>query len=100
MTLATLGYGDIAPATGWLRALAPLEAVVGFALVTAGISWTLALYPALSRQRALARETSLLAETVGAVGIPTLGDGTGAVVHSSRRASAARRRAASSPVTV
>jgi len=60
VTLATLGYGDTVPTNGWLRALAPLEALVGFGLLTAAISWVLSIYPVLSRRRALAREVSLL----------------------------------------
>ncbi|MEU6865613.1 potassium channel family protein [Streptomyces sp. NPDC046876] len=52
--VSTLGLGDIAPAEGWLRILAPMEAVVGFVLLTATVSWTLGIYPALARRRALA----------------------------------------------
>ncbi|MCK8434080.1 two pore domain potassium channel family protein [Streptomyces sp. D2-8] len=52
--VATLGLGDIAPAEGWLRVVAPLEALVGFALLTATVSWVLGIYPALARRRALA----------------------------------------------
>ncbi len=29
MTLTTLGYGDIAPATSWLRSIAVLEGLAG-----------------------------------------------------------------------
>ncbi|MFI8193306.1 potassium channel family protein [Streptomyces sp. NPDC085946] len=54
VVLATLGLGDIAPAAGWLRVVAPLEALVGFALLTATVSWILGIYPALARRRALA----------------------------------------------
>lgn len=60
VTLATLGYGDIVPTSGLLRVLAPLEAVVGFALLTAALSWVLSVYPALGRRRSLAREITLL----------------------------------------
>jgi voltage-gated potassium channel Kch len=62
VTLTTLGYGDIVPTSGWLRALVPLEALVGFGLLTASISWVLSLYPALSRQRSLAHEISVMRE--------------------------------------
>ncbi|MEU7298366.1 potassium channel family protein [Streptomyces exfoliatus] len=58
VTLATLGLGDIAPATGWLRVLAPLEALVGFALLSATVAWNLGIYPALARRRALALRLS------------------------------------------
>ncbi|MGW0821299.1 potassium channel family protein [Streptomyces sp. NPDC002845] len=52
--VATLGLGDIAPAEPWLRIVAPLESLVGFALLTATVSWVLGVYPALARRRALA----------------------------------------------
>ncbi|MGW9070922.1 potassium channel family protein [Streptomyces yangpuensis] len=63
VNISTLGLGDIAPAQGWLRILAPLEALVGFALLTAAVSWTLGIYPALARRRALALRLSHLART-------------------------------------
>jgi hypothetical protein len=37
--VATLGLGDIVPDDGWLRIVAPLQALVGFALLTALVSW-------------------------------------------------------------
>ena len=60
VTLATLGYGDISPTGAVLRLLAPLEAAVGFALLTAGISWILSVYPVLGRRRTLAQRLSSL----------------------------------------
>jgi hypothetical protein len=63
VSLGTLGLGDIAPVTPWLRILVPLQALVGFILLTAAISWVLELYPALARRRALARRLSGLART-------------------------------------
>ncbi|MFI8104601.1 potassium channel family protein [Streptomyces sp. NPDC086023] len=63
VTVATLGLGDIAPIDGWLRVLAPVEALVGFALLTATVSWVLGIYPALARRRALAMRLSHLART-------------------------------------
>lgn len=60
VTLTTLGYGDVTPAEGWLRILMPLEALLGFALLTASISWLLALYPPLTRRRSLAYELFLM----------------------------------------
>ncbi|MFF3608888.1 hypothetical protein [Streptomyces sp. NPDC002463] len=56
--LATLGLGDIAPTSGWLRALAPMEALVGFVLLSATVAWILGIYPALARRRALALRLS------------------------------------------
>lgn len=58
LTLTTLGYGNITPTVGWLRIIVVLEALVGFGLLTAVISWLLSIYPALSRRQALAREVS------------------------------------------
>lgn len=69
VTLATLGYGDIAPASGWLRLLAPLEAMVGFVLLTAAISWVLSIYPALARRRSLAHLLTLLREAQARTGV-------------------------------
>ncbi|MFE0645819.1 potassium channel family protein [Streptomyces sp. NPDC058877] len=58
VTLTTLGLGDIAPTSGWLRVLAPMEALVGFALLSATVAWILGVYPALARRRALALRLS------------------------------------------
>lgn len=54
VALATLGLGDIVPTAGVLRVLVPLEALLGFALLTAAVSWVLQVYPALTRRRSLA----------------------------------------------
>ncbi|GAA3816360.1 potassium channel family protein [Streptomyces phyllanthi] len=58
--VATLGLGDIAPADGWLRLVSPFEALIGFALLTATVSWVLEIYPALTRRRVLAIRLALL----------------------------------------
>ncbi len=55
VAVTTLGLGDITPASSLLRLLVPAEALLGFLLLTAGISWILQLYPALNRRRALSR---------------------------------------------
>ncbi|MGW0817478.1 potassium channel family protein [Streptomyces viridiviolaceus] len=60
VTVATLGLGDIAPTAGWLRVAAPAEALVGFVLLTATVSWVLEIYPALTRRRVLALRLALL----------------------------------------
>lgn len=60
VTLATLGYGDISPLSGWLRMVAPLEALLGLGLLTGCVSWLLSIFPVLSRRRALAYEIHLL----------------------------------------
>lgn len=61
VSLATLGFGDIVPVDPLLRIAVPLQALVGFVLLTAAIAWALGLYPALNRRRALARRLSMLA---------------------------------------
>jgi Ion channel len=60
VTLTTLGFGDITPASEALRLILPLEALLGFGLLSASISWLVSIYPALSRRRSLAYEISLL----------------------------------------
>lgn len=54
VTQTTLGYGDIAPLDGQLRMLGPLQATLGFGLLTIVVSWVLSIYPALTRQRSAA----------------------------------------------
>ncbi|MET8567682.1 potassium channel family protein [Streptomyces sp. NPDC004783] len=63
VTVATLGLGDIAPGAGWLRLVSPLEALVGFTLLTATVSWVLEIYPALTRRRVLAVRLALLRDS-------------------------------------
>ena len=63
VTLTTLGFGDVTPTSEALRLILPLEALLGFGLLSASISWLLSLYPALSRRRSLAYEISLLRAT-------------------------------------
>lgn len=77
VTLATLGYGEITPEATWIRLLAPLEALIGFALFTASISWIMSIYPALARRRHLAREVSVLhrSEQRSGVGVGDLDAG-------------------------
>ena len=60
VTLATLGFGDIVPTAEWLRIAVPLEAMLGFVLLTAVVTWVLQVYPALTRRRALAIRLSVL----------------------------------------
>ncbi len=60
VTLATLGFGDIVPTEEWLRIAVPVQALLGFALLTAAVTWVLQVYPALTRRRALAIRLSLL----------------------------------------
>lgn len=66
--LTTLGYGDMTPTGSFLRMMAPLQALIGFVLLTASITWMLSIYPALSRSRTLAQEISLIHDAELAVG--------------------------------
>jgi hypothetical protein len=66
-SLTTVGYGDITALTAWLRVAAPLEGLLGFALLTAAVSWVLQVYPALTRRRVLALRLMTL-HRGGAVG--------------------------------
>jgi hypothetical protein len=60
VTIATLGFGDIVPTEEWLRVAVPLQALLGFVLLTAAVTWVLQIYPALTRRRALSIRLSLL----------------------------------------
>jgi len=77
VTVATLGFGDIVPTSASLRVIAPLEALFGFMLLTAAVSWVLQIYPALHRRRVLALQLSTLRQaresepSLGIDSIPT-----------------------------
>lgn len=60
VTFSTLGYGDITPTEGWLRVVGPLQTLIGFFLLSAAITWILAIYQDIERRRTLAHETTLL----------------------------------------
>ena len=68
VTLSTIGYGDVTPSADALRLLLPVEALLGFGLLTAAVSWLLSVYPALSRRRSLAYEIWLLRDVLGESG--------------------------------
>lgn len=61
VVLGTLGLGDVVFTQPVLRLVSPVEALIGFVLLTAGISWIMQLYPALARRRAWALHVSHLA---------------------------------------
>lgn len=67
VSMSTLGLGDVYPVDPWLRLFAPLQALIGFALLTAAVAWFLELYPGLGRRRALALRIALVqqADTAG-----------------------------------
>jgi hypothetical protein len=60
VSLTTLGFGDVTPKADLLRLVVPLEALLGFGLLSASISWLLLIYPVLSRRRSLSYEIWLL----------------------------------------
>ena len=66
-TLTTLGASTAAPRAAWLHS--PIEALIGFGLLTAAVAWLLQIYPVLSRRRALAYEIHLLANTERRLGL-------------------------------
>lgn len=54
VTISTLGFGDVVIQDPVLRWLSPVEALLGFGVLTAAITWITQIYPALSRRRSLA----------------------------------------------
>jgi hypothetical protein len=58
-SLITLG-GDFTTKSKLLRLAMGIEALIGFGLLTASVSWLLSIYPALERRRTLAHEATLL----------------------------------------
>jgi Ion channel len=60
MNLATLGAADVAPSAQWLRLLAPVEALIGFALLTVSVTWVLSIYPVIQRRQSTANEIAVL----------------------------------------
>ena len=59
-SLTTLGFSDVVPDEEWLRVVTPLEALLGFGLLSASIAYLLLIYPVLARRRSMAYELSLL----------------------------------------
>lgn len=64
VTLATLGFGDITPETPMLRIIAAVQGLVGFAFLTAGISWILSITPVLTRRRSFAHFLCMLSASL------------------------------------
>lgn len=57
--LITLSQG-MEPRTAWLGVIRGFEAIVGFGLLTASVSWLLSIYPVLEARRSVAQRASLL----------------------------------------
>lgn len=72
VTMSTLGYGTITPTSEWLRMITPIETLLGFALLTAGLTWVLSIYPALVRRRSLAQEIAVIHEAEFKDGVDAL----------------------------
>jgi hypothetical protein len=64
VTVGTLGFGDLVPEAAWLRLVVPVQSLIGFALLTAAVSWIVVVFPALTRRRALAIRLSLTQRSV------------------------------------
>lgn len=58
-SLITVG-GDFNAKSRLIRLALGIEALIGFGLLTASVSWLLSIYPALERRRTLAHEATLL----------------------------------------
>lgn len=69
VTLTTLGFGNIAPTSDWLRLLSPLEGLLGFGLLTASLTWVVSIYPPLTRRRALAQQVALIRDAESESGV-------------------------------
>lgn len=72
VALSTAGFGEIVAIHPLLRLVMAFQAVAGFGLLTATVSWILQTYPALSRRRALAHQLNLFREAAGPAGIASL----------------------------
>lgn len=75
LTLSTLGYSDVTPVDQWLRVIPPLQALLGFGLLTASVSWLFAVQPAVQRRRALGYELWLLSQAAENEHGPPVADG-------------------------
>ncbi|MDK1474091.1 potassium channel family protein [Streptomyces sp. 549] len=68
VAVATLGFGDIVPSEGWLRVAVPVQALIGFLLLTVFVSWNGQVHPALTRRRVLALRLVSLRRAVRSAG--------------------------------
>jgi hypothetical protein len=76
VSMTTLGLGDVYPVEPLLRIFAPLQALIGFALLTASVSWFIELYPGLGRRRALAMRIALMEQVDTARYLPEMDPAT------------------------
>jgi Ion channel len=68
LNVTSLGYGDIVPTSDALRALGPLETMIGLGILTASISWILSIYRVLADYRSVAREIGLTCDAETSTG--------------------------------
>lgn len=80
VSLSTVGFGEIVASEPAIRFLAGLEAIAGFGLLTATVSWFLQLFPALNRRRALAHQLNLVKEACGAGNLAGISPGHAAAL--------------------
>lgn len=71
VAVGTLGLGDVVGTGEWLRFAPPLEALTGFALLTAALTWFQQIEGPLKRRRTLALELHTLAASGAADGLAT-----------------------------
>lgn len=69
VNLSTVGFGEVVAGDPLLRLISASQAVTGFGLLTATVSWILQMYPALNRRRALAHQLNLFREAAGPGGV-------------------------------
>lgn len=60
---------NLSPQTEVLRVVVAVEGLVGFTMITASVSWTVLVYPALARSRWFARHASLVLRTEQRTGL-------------------------------
>jgi hypothetical protein len=72
VALSTAGFGEIVATHPLLRLVMAFQAVAGFGLLSATVSWILQTYPALSRRRALAHQLNLFRDAAGPSGVASL----------------------------
>ena len=63
------------PKSEWLGLIRGIEAIIGFGLLTASVSWLLSIYPVLETRRSLAQRASLLHNAEVENGIDLIRDG-------------------------
>lgn len=80
VSLSTVGFGEMVPTDPWIRAVSPIQAVTGFALLTAGATWLLQLFPTLGRRRAAALSLSTLGRAHFAERMPAMDAAAAAAV--------------------